>query len=865
MPLTPKSRLGPYEIVALIGAGGMGEVYRARDPRLGRDVAIKVSQDRFSERFEREARAIAALNHPNICQIYDVGENYLVMEFVDGAPIAKPDSTRKLLDQAVQIADGLSAAHAAGIVHRDLKPANILITGTQSGDPGRVKILDFGLAKSAADDSTPDATRTIAITDPGTTVGTVGYMSPEQARGLAKLSPQSDQFSLGLILYELCTGKPAFVRGSAAETMTAIIREEAEPLPAIVPAPLRWVIERLLAKEPADRYDSTRDLYRELRHIRDHITESSAQKIPTAEAAKPRRRWPAVAATTAAGLIAVFAVAAWLTPPAQPDLSKYKFTPITRDEAPEINPKWSPDGKSIAYNAIIHGINQVFTKVVGSAESVQLTHCANQCFLSFWSRDGVAIYYISISDNSLWSVAASGGAPERVLENVSAAILHPDGRTLFFLRDGKGWIGSLGGGEAHEMSWRPPHKSPFWAGISPDGSKLAILDGPDLRILPYPSGVPRKVFTSASEWDVTDWLPDSRHLLLRDITNNTYALELLDSEDGSRRTIYTSPDAVFSASVSPDGKRIACAMGAFEWDVVEVALATGAVHKTLSGGGVSWWPSWSPSGTHYLVSSNRSADAYAIEDIGSNGFSRMVAEAPKEPKSDTIEARWAPDGSRFVFTLFDDTTHTSKLMLSNASVGPAIPIADLGKVGAWVYSWSTNGEWIAAVANGPKDKPQVVKIKATVGATPQPLANADLDLTEYDGPEWSPARDWIPYPSKEGTSLVSPDGVRVRQLLTHKLSPYGFSKDGRTLNGIFNNTSAGGAEWQLDSVDVKTGAEKMLAPVDLPASANAVAGFSLHPDGKRFLMSIAKWQYDIWMLEGFDQQPKNWFDRILRR
>src|SRR6516225_7372314 len=208
MPLSNGARLGPYEILAQIGEGGMGAVYKARDTRLDRIVAVKVSQAAFSERFEREARAVAALNHPNICQLHDVGENYLVMEFIDGAPISAPDSTRKLLDYAVQIADGLSAAHAAGIVHRDLKPANILITGPGSGDPGRVKILDFGLAKSAADDSKPqDATRTMAITDTGTTVGTIAYMSPEQARGVTKLTAQSDQFSLGLVLYELCAGK----------------------------------------------------------------------------------------------------------------------------------------------------------------------------------------------------------------------------------------------------------------------------------------------------------------------------------------------------------------------------------------------------------------------------------------------------------------------------------------------------------------------------------------------------------------------------------------------------------------------------------------------------------------------------------
>jgi len=179
MSLTAGTHLGPYEILSLIGAGGMGEVYKARDTRLGRLVAIKVSKEQFSERFEREARAVAALNHPHICQLYDVGPNYLVMEFVDGVPIRPVDSPQRLLELAGQIADGLTAAHAAGIVHRDLKPGNILVTRND-----QVKILDFGLAMvgRGAMEATNDR-RTEAVTDPGTTVGTVAYMSPEQARG----------------------------------------------------------------------------------------------------------------------------------------------------------------------------------------------------------------------------------------------------------------------------------------------------------------------------------------------------------------------------------------------------------------------------------------------------------------------------------------------------------------------------------------------------------------------------------------------------------------------------------------------------------------------------------------------------------
>ena len=243
------------------------EVYRAHDSRLGRDVALKVlpaevaSDPAREQRFETEARAVAALNHPNIMAIYDVALQeqpaFIVSELVSGETLRGviqrgPMPLKKVLDIAVQIADGLAAAHAAGIAHRDLKPDNIMLT-----PEGRAKILDFGLAKSISRAAGHvDATRTIAATQPGTIVGTASYMSPEQASGSPEVDGRSDQFSLGLIIQELITGNKAFERPTAAETMAAIIREDPAALPATVPLPLRWSLERCLAKEPGQRYDT---------------------------------------------------------------------------------------------------------------------------------------------------------------------------------------------------------------------------------------------------------------------------------------------------------------------------------------------------------------------------------------------------------------------------------------------------------------------------------------------------------------------------------------------------------------------------------------------------------------------------------
>ncbi len=308
MALTSGTRLGPYEILLSIGAGGMGEVFRARDTKLGREVAIKVLPETRARdsgalrRFEQEARSASALNHPNIITIYEIGSQpveqetiwYIAMELVEGQSLRQilsngPVPTQKLLDIAVQTAGALAAAHSKGIVHRDLKPENILVNRED-----RVKLLDFGLATPAdLAESENNGTVSFApdiVTRPGTILGTVGYMSPQQAAG-ERVDFRSDQFSFGVILYEMATGKRAFERRSAVETLAAILRDEPESIGNLnpqIPPPLQWTVKRCLAKKPEDRYASTGDLTRDLTIVRDHMGEA----VMEAPAAPSLRQLP---------------------------------------------------------------------------------------------------------------------------------------------------------------------------------------------------------------------------------------------------------------------------------------------------------------------------------------------------------------------------------------------------------------------------------------------------------------------------------------------------------------------------------------------------------------------------------------------
>jgi serine/threonine protein kinase/Tol biopolymer transport system component len=494
------SRLGPYEILSPLGAGGMGEVYRARDTRLGREVAIKVlpealtsDRDRLS-RFEQEARSASALNHPNIITIYEIGSadsvSYISMELVVGRTLRDlvvegPLPAKRVLALAAQIADALAKAHEAGIIHRDLKPENLMVTRE-----GLVKILDFGLAKLALPESGEvSAMPTLAKpeTHPGIVLGTVGYMSPEQASG-KQVDFRSDQFALGSILYELATGKRAFARPTTAEALVAIIREEPEPIgdrSPQSPVALRWVIERCLAKDPEDRYASTRDLARDLAHLRDHVSEASGAAAPSVS--PRRRRW--LAPALAAGLVLATALAVWSAvrrrpeTAAQPVRFSVPIPPGTTYAPSEVSRgvSVSPDGTRLVIEAFSKGRRHLYLRPLDSESAVELEGSIDAT-AHFWSPDSRFIAFFA--DGKLKKIPSTGGQAQELCEAPFAIVgtWSPAGVILFTRLDPFGiYRVADTGGEAVRLLAPDPARGELnllWPQFLPDGRRFLYISGP---------------------------------------------------------------------------------------------------------------------------------------------------------------------------------------------------------------------------------------------------------------------------------------------------------------------------------------------------------------------------------------------------
>jgi Tol biopolymer transport system component len=578
MPLSAGTRLGPYEILAPLGAGGMGEVYRARDTKLERDVAVKVLPERLTadadslSRFEREARAVAALSHPNILSIFDfgreVGLTYAVMELLDGETLRERLSAgalppRKAVEYAAQIARGLAAAHEKGIVHRDLKPENIFITGD-----GRVKILDFGLAKVAALESDQTKSPTVvAATEPGTVMGTVGYMSPEQVRGLS-VDARTDIFSFGSILFEMLAGKRAFRGDSAAETMAAIAQKDLPELSGVEAAlapGLDRIVRHCLEKSPSERFQSASDLAFDLESA---AGRSSA--VPAVATAGPRRlRWLFLgfSAIAIAGLALVigFLLGRGASRPTFP-----RFSPLTFRRGTIRSARFAPDGLTIVYGAAWQGAPiRLFTARRDSLEAGRIDLPDADIFAI--NRNGEMAVSLGrhflTTHHALGTLAVaplSGGAPRETLEKVEDADWSPDGKELAVIHDVAGRYRlelPIGKVLYDSVGWLSHPR------VSPDGTLVAFFDHPirfdnrgTLAVVDR-SGKKRMQSTEEDSESGLAWSPDGKEIWYSAgyglSGSDVFAIDLR----GRRRILYRATGDMSLLDVSRDGRTLLARQG----------------------------------------------------------------------------------------------------------------------------------------------------------------------------------------------------------------------------------------------------------------------------------------------------------------
>ncbi|MFZ0799443.1 MAG: protein kinase [Terriglobales bacterium] len=490
MALTSGTKLGPYEILAPLGAGGMGEVYRARDTRLGRDVALKILPESFARepdrlhRFEQEARAVAALNHPNILAVFDIGQQngspFLVSELLEGESLrAALDRgvlpQRKTIEYGVQIAHGLAAAHEKGIVHRDLKPENIFVT-----KDGRIKILDFGLAKLAQPPGSDEVTLTSPNTAVGMVLGTASYMAPEQVRGEAA-DPRTDIFAFGAVLYEMLSGIRPFGRNTAAETMTAVLKDDppelstppSDPARPVSPA-LERIVRRCLEKNPEQRFQSARDLSFALSALSGSEASGMARAV-AAPRRMPLRLWLSVALT----LVAVAAVTWWIARRPAP-MTRMQFALAVPDEMSISHMALSRDGSMLVFVSPEENsaLPMLYVQRVGSS-SVTLLPGTQGASYPFWSPDGA--YVAFFANGKLEKVAIAGGTPQ-------ALVSAPAGRggswgsqgVIIFAPDAQGpmqRINADGTGMAPVTEIKPGEESHRWPLFLPDGDHFLMWVG----------------------------------------------------------------------------------------------------------------------------------------------------------------------------------------------------------------------------------------------------------------------------------------------------------------------------------------------------------------------------------------------------
>ena len=841
------ARLGPYEILGPLGEGGMGKVYRARDTRLDRPVAIKISAEQFSNRFEREARAISALNHPHVCTLYDVGPNFLVMELVEGETLAQrigrsgPVPIEEALQAALEIAQALQVAHSKGIIHRDLKPANVKIT-----PDGWVKVLDFGLAKSnyreAVGDNPPSETsadRSIA----GQVVGTPAYMSPEQARG-EEVDARTDIWAFGCVLYELLTGRRAFRAEENSDTIDAILTREPDwrALRATTPKPIQELVRTCLDKDARRRPPN-------MKQIRACLEEEARRRAAN--------RWRL--RTSIAAILAALLGAGLLVFRSRATFESGELLsaiPLTSYPGNENEPTFSPDGNQVAFSW--DGEKQdnfdIYVKRIGAEPPLRLTHDPARETSPAWSPDGTWIAFLRASEqgrNLVVLIPAAGG-PERVVAGIVdvQAVLRknldwsPDSKSLVMFDRPAGqaagiWLLSLETGARRRLTTLPA--GALWEGgfqFSPDGRSLAFIrnvsgNSGDLYLQSLGRslnsvGQPRRLTHENQDYLGPVWTADGRSLIFSSGAPGNEELWRMPASEGARPVRMTAQNEVIGVALSGRSRRLVFAQSRRELDIYRVDLdssgdaARGSTPLIVSSR-YDRQPRYSPDGNKIAFVSLRSGN-WQLWVSDSNG---------KNPVQMTFFARgavgppvWSPDGRQIGFVATPEGPGHAYVM--NVEGGTPRKIDALGTdLGRW--AWSRDGRWIL-FDSSQSGGLQIWRAPAGGGAAEQLTRKPDGRPFAL-----SPDARLIYYPRPDGVWSVPVDGGEERPVFQLDRS-FAIINTGLepTRSGIY--FVGGGTSRKPGTLMFYRYYDKSIhtvAGVESPSSY----GLSVSPDGKHLLYS----------------------------
>jgi len=774
-------RLGAYQVQALLGAGGMGEVYRARDTKLERDVAIKILPRQFTSdpdrlaRFEREARVLASLNHPHIGAIYGLGDadgvRALVLELVQGETLADriargPLALSDALTIARQIADALDAAHEKGIVHRDLKPANIKVT-----PDGVVKVLDFGLAKATSGDIpghdlTQPPTMTVGGTREGVIVGSAAYMSPEQARAHA-VDKRTDIWAFGCVLYEMLTGRAAFARDTITDTLAAVVGDNPNwALLSSTPPVVTRLLQRCLAKDVRRRLHDIADARIELD---DALSGDPGPEPGSAfESRRTPLRWPLVTAGAIAGVgISAVVAAIGFTRFAPSSSSggapaRIVASQLTSHDGTESGGSLSPDGRSFVFVSNHGGTPDIYLRQVSGGEPVRLTNDAAEEARPAFAPDGDTIFYTRIDEagTGIWRTGVLGGQPRRVLDRAQTPAPSPDGKRLAYVTRGKDGftlgVMALDGSGARSLveRLRTGVFRPAW---SPNSRWITYSDwalfGPtSVFVVDVATGQQRQVAqlpppAAANDGGQPAWLPDNRHLV---ISYSPLArqqapadLGILDTDDGSIvRLTTTVGDGLYAPSLSADGSRMVATRLHYFQEIWKVPLhadpdTNGRAAVRLIGESAGpLWTFLSRDGRTLLFNSPASGSRNLWTTSPDAGApSHQITIVPGDAIS---HSSLSPDGTRVAFASI--AAGHSDIWTQRVDGSDLHQLTNDEPADSWPV-WSPDDEWIVYQSYR-ADRQETWRIRAS-GGPPEKLLDQGF------------RGDWIRQPGGNGTWIVT--------------------------------------------------------------------------------------------------------------